>query len=67
MDFADNTFNDDPNLLAMKGVYIFTHNKSASSYQKAYQLFENALSLDPENENALYYLGLMNMLGYGRE
>lgn len=47
MDFADHTFNDDSRLLSLKGIYLISHDKSESSYQKAYIMFEQSLDVDP--------------------
>jgi len=54
--------------LALKGLqYMHQAEKSESSYKKAYSYFERALEIDPKDHQSNYYVGLMNMLGYGRE
>jgi TPR repeat protein len=54
-------------MLSLKGLHILSHEKSEHAYQKAYKLFEKAIKNAPENEEAIYYLGLMNLLGLGRD
>ena len=46
---------------------IIHQDKSAKTYQKAYQYFERALTIDSEDPQSLYYMGLMNLLGLGRD
>lgn len=67
LEFADQTFGDDANMLQLKGLYILSHEKSEKAYQRAYKLFEQAIKTAPDNEEALYFLGLMNLLGLGRD
>ena len=58
----------DAETLSLKGQkFLHTHDKTMSTYQKAYRAFEEALEIDPENKDALYYIGLMHLLGYGRD
>ena len=46
---------------------MHSHEKSDSTYKKAFKAFEEALEIDPTNKDALYYIGLMHLLGYGRD
>ena len=41
--------------------------KTSSTYKKAYKAFQEALEIDYTNRDALYYIGLMHLLGYGRD
>lgn len=54
--------------LAMKGIRsMHSEEKTAKQYQEAYNYFEKALSIDEGEPKSLYFMGLMNLLGYGRD
>ena len=41
--------------------------KNDNSFQEAYEFFSKAVEIDSADVKSLYYLGLMNLLGYGRD
>jgi len=67
MDPNVETFGSDASLLSLKALYLFSNSRSELSYKKSYELFQKALKIDPANEVSIYHMGLMNMLGFGRE
>lgn len=67
LEFEDQSHEADPRLVLVKGLYILSREKTDSAYKRAYGLFEKAQELDSESEDAPYYLGLMNLLGLGRD
>ena len=58
----------DAQSLSFKGQqYMHQPDKTSSTYKKAYKAFQEALEIDYTNRDALYYIGLMHLLGYGRD
>mmetsp|Transcript_17989 Transcript_17989/g.30625 ORF Transcript_17989/g.30625 Transcript_17989/m.30625 type:complete len:329 (+) Transcript_17989:1159-2145(+) len=57
-----------PESLTFKGLQLFLQSeRNEQSYKKAYSYFDRAVRIKSTEHQALYYMGLMNLVGYGRE